>query len=153
MAETDPFTLYSARLLALAAEIPLSGRLPAPQGSGRRRSTACGSTITADVVLQDGRIAEFAQEVRACALGQASASILGRVVLGQDRAALARARQELAAMLKDAGAPPAAPFAEYEALVAARDYPNRHGSILLALEATIDAIDAAESGSGGGSGA
>lgn len=139
----DLVKLYSGQLLALAAQIPHLGRLPAPQGSASRRSPLCGSTITADVVLRDGRVAEFAQEVRACALGQASAAVLGAVAPGRSRAELVAARAALAAMLAENGPPPDAPFDGYAVLVAARDYRNRHASILLALDALIAAMEAA----------
>jgi len=139
----DLVKLYSGQLLALAAQIPHLGRLPAPQGSASRRSPLCGSTITADVVLRDGRVAEFAQEVRACALGQASAAVLGAVAQGRSRAELVTARAALAAMLAENGPPPDAPFDGYAVLVAARDYRNRHASILLALDALIAAMEAA----------
>lgn len=138
MGDGDLISLYSGRLLALAADIPFSGRLDEPQGSARKRSPLCGSTVTADVTLEDGRIARFAQDVRACALGQASASILGRVILGRSLPELQAARAALAGMLAG-GPPPAAPFDGYEALTPARDYPNRHASILLALDAACEA--------------
>ena len=144
MSEADLVRLYSGRILALAADIPHLGRLPAPGGSSRQRSPLCGSTITADVVMAGGRIAAFAQDVKACALGQASASVLGRVVIGRSRAELEAAREALRAMLKDGGPVPAAPFDGYEVLIPARDYKNRHASILLALEAVCEAIGAAE---------
>lgn len=144
MAENDLIKLYSGRILELAASIPHQGRLAAPMGSAKKRSPLCGSTITTDVVVQDGRVAEFAQDVKACALGQASASILGRVVLGRSRAELEAAREALRAMLKDGGPVPAAPFDGYEVLVPAREYKNRHASILLALEAVCEAMAAAE---------
>jgi NifU-like protein involved in Fe-S cluster formation len=105
MADSDLIKLYSGRLLELAANIPLTGRLAAPQGSARRRSPLCGSSINVDVVLKDGRISEFAQDVRACALGQASAALLGAVVLGRSPAEITTARQQLAAMLNGAAAP------------------------------------------------
>ena len=79
----DLLSLYSGQILGLAADIPHSGRLADPQGTGRRRSPLCGSTVTVDVTLDAGRVARFAQEVRACALGQASAAILGRVLPGR----------------------------------------------------------------------
>lgn len=130
--------LYSGKLLALAADIPLTGRLGAPTGSATRRSPTCGSTVTVDVVMQGGRVAEFAQDVRACALGQAAASVVGGAALGRTASELADARDALAAML--AGGPiPAAPFDGFEALLAARDYPNRHASILLAITAAAEA--------------
>lgn len=144
MSEADLVRLYSGRILALAADIPHLGRLPAPQGTARRRSPLCGSTLTADVVLQGGRVAEFAQEVKACALGQASAAIAGGAMIGRSLAELRAARDALSAMLKDGGPVPPAPFDGYEVLLPARDYRNRHASILLALEAAVEACEAAE---------
>jgi NifU-like protein involved in Fe-S cluster formation len=144
MSDADLVTLYSGRILALAADIPHHGRLSAPQGSARRRSPLCGSTVTADVVLSGGRVAEFGQEVRACALGQASASVLGQVVIGRTRAELEAARAALTAMLREGGPVPPAPFQGYEVLTPAREYRNRHASILLALEAVCAAAEAAE---------
>ncbi len=144
MAENDLIKLYSGRILELAASIPHQGRLSAPMGSAKKRSPLCGSTITVDVGVKDGRISQFAQDVKACALGQASASILGGVVLGRSRAELEAARDALRAMLKDGGPVPAAPFDGYEVLIPARDYKNRHASILLALEAACEAVALAE---------
>ena len=86
MSDSDLVKLYSGQILQLAGSIPHLGRLEHPGGSAKLRAPLCGSTISADVEMRDGRVAGFAQEVRACALGQASASILGRVVLGRDRA-------------------------------------------------------------------
>ncbi len=148
MSDTDLVSLYSGRILALAADIPHLGKLAAPGGSAKKRSPLCGSTIAVDVALQDGKVADFAQDVRACALGQASAAVLGSVVIGRTRAELERARDQLSAMLKSGGPVPEAPFDGYEVLVPARDYRNRHASILLALEATCAAIQAAESAKG-----
>ena len=144
MSDSDLVKLYSGRILALAADIPHLGRLPAPQATARKRSPLCGSTVTVDLVLKDGRVAEFAQDVKACALGQASAAVLGGVVLGRSRAELEAARDALRAMLKDAGPVPTVPFDGYEVLIPAREYKNRHASILLALDATCEAIAAAE---------
>ncbi len=144
MAENDLIKLYSGRILELAASIPHQGRLPAPMGSAKKRSPLCGSTITADVVVEEGRVSQFAQDVKACALGQASASILGRVVLGRSRAELEAARDALRAMLKEGGAVPAAPFDGYKVLIPAREYKNRHASILLALDAVCEAMALAE---------
>lgn len=147
MPDTDLMQLYSRRILALTTAIPHQGRLPDPQGSAMRRSPQCGSQVTVDVALQDGRIAEFAQEVRACALGQASAAVLGKAVIGRDRADIAATRDQLSAMLTQEGPPPLAPFADLETLLPARAYPNRHASIMLAWEATLAAIDQALAGS------
>lgn len=142
--DSDLIKLYSQRILALAAEIPHTERLPAPTASAKRRSPLCGSTVTVDVVIEDGRIAEFGQDVKACALGQAAASVVGSNVIGRSRSEVERARDELRAMLKDAGPVPAAPFDGLEVLLPARDYRNRHASILLSLEATAEAMAEAE---------
>ena len=144
MSNDDLIRLYSGRILELAADIPHLGRLPAPQASVKRRSPLCGSMVTVDLVLKDGRIAEIAQDVKACALGQASASVAGRVLPGLSRAEVERARDQVSAMLKDGGPVPDAPFQGYEVLLPARDYRNRHASILLVLEATAEAMAQAE---------
>jgi NifU-like protein involved in Fe-S cluster formation len=144
VSDSDLIKLYSTRILALAADIPHHGRLAAPQGTARRRSPLCGSTVTVDVRVEAGRITQFAQDVKACALGQASAAVLGQSVVGRSLAELEAARDSLKAMLKDAGPVPAAPFQGYDVLLPARDYKNRHASILLALEAVCEAMQAAE---------
>ncbi|PZQ49036.1 MAG: iron-sulfur cluster assembly scaffold protein [Rhodovulum sulfidophilum] len=144
MAEQDLIKLYSQRILALATDIPHRERLPAPAHTARKRAPLCGSTVTVDVGLDAaGRITAFGQDVRACALGQASAALLGQHVIGVDRAAIQRLRDQLRAMLRENGPVPEAPFEGYEVLIPARDYRNRHDSILLAIEATLDAIDEA----------
>ena len=140
----DLMKLYSQRILALAAGIPRIGRLDDPDGSAMKRSPLCGSTVTVDVDVRDGKVADFAQDVKACALGQSSASVLSEVVIGLDRAQIAEGREALRAMLKEDGDVPGAPFEALEALLPARDYKNRHASILLAWDATLAAIDAAE---------
>jgi len=144
MPDGDLMKLYSQEILRLAASIPHLGRLADPHGSAMVRAPLCGSVVTADVRLADGRIAEFAQDVKACALGQAAASAVGGVVLNCNRDQIATARAELAAMLTENGPAPAAPFDKLGMLVVARDYRNRHASILLALDATLAAIDAAK---------
>lgn len=141
--ENDLIKLYSQRILALAAEIPLTERLAAPQVSAKKRSPLCGSTVTVDLVIEDGRVSAFGQDVKACALGQAAASVLGSVVIGLGRDEIARGRDQLAAMLKAGGPVPDAPFGGFEVLLPARDYKNRHASILLALDATLAAFDEA----------
>lgn len=142
-ADDDLIKLYSQRILALAAEIPLTGRLADPGASARRRSPLCGSTVTVDLSLDGDRVAAFGQDVRACALGQASASILGRHVIGTTRAEIAAAREALDTMLKRGGPAPTGPFEELGVLMPAKDYRNRHASILLAWDATLAAIDEA----------
>ena len=146
MADTDLVKLYSGRILELAADIPNVGRLDAPGGSAKRRSPLCGSTVTVDLDLDaDGRVSRFAQDVKACALGQAAASVLGRVVVGQPRGTIEKARDQLFAMLKEGAATPEAPFDGFEVLSPAKDFKNRHASIMLAIEATLDAMRDAES--------
>lgn len=141
--EDDLIKLYSQRILALAADIPHAERLANPQVSARKRSPLCGSTVTVDLVLEGGRIAAFGQEVRACALGQAAASVVGANAIGRTREEVARAREQLSAMLKADGPPPEPPFDGLEVLLPARAYKNRHASILLALDATLAAFDEA----------
>ena len=142
--ETDLIKLYSARILALAADIPHLGRLDTPQATVKKRSPLCGSTVTVDLRLENGRVAEFAQDVKACALGQASAAVVGGAVIGATRPQIEAARDQLKAMLKSDGPVPDAPFDGLEVLLPARDYKNRHASILLALEATAEAMEKAE---------
>ncbi len=143
-ADTDLMKLYSDRILALAADIPLTTRLAHPDATVKRRSPLCGSTVTVDIAVENGRISGFGQDVKACALGQASASVVGAHILGRSRAEVEAARDALRAMLKDAGPVPAAPFDGFEVLLPARDYKNRHASIMLALEATAEAMAEAE---------
>ena len=139
MSDSDLIKLYSGRILQLAAAIPHLRRLAEPGATVKKRSPLCGSTVTVDLVMKDGRVAEFAQDVKACALGQASAAVLGAVVHGRSLAELEAARDALSAMLKEGGPAPEAPFDGYEVLLPARDYKNRHASILLALEAACAA--------------
>lgn len=146
--DSDLIKLYSQRILALAAEIPLTRRLEHPDATVKRRSPLCGSTVTVDVALKEGRIAAFGQDVKACALGQASASVVGAHILGRTRAEVESARDALRAMLKEGGPVPAAPFDGFEVLLPAREYKNRHASILLALEATAEAVAQAEAAQG-----
>lgn len=138
----DVISLYSRRILALATEIPLTGRLDDPMGSAKRRSPQCGSTVTVDLDVVNGSITAFRQNVLACALGQASASLLGQHVMGLDRAQLESGRGAMAAMLKE-GVAPTGQWEELEVLSPAREYANRHASIMLAWEASLDAFDEA----------
>ena len=137
--QIDLITLYSTRILALAAAIPHVGRLAEPSASAMRRSPLCGSKVTVDVTIQGGQIVEFGQDVKACALGQAAASIAGQNMIGSTPAQVEGARDQLDAMLKGTGPVPTAPFDGFEVLTPAIGYKNRHASILLALQATADA--------------
>lgn len=139
--ETDLIKLYSARILALAADMPRLGALDAPCARVKKRAPLCGSTVTVDVVTEDGRIADYAQDVKACALGQAAASVVGANIIGCDLAQVREARDALKSMLKEDGPTPLAPFDGLEVLRPARDYKNRHASILLTLEAATEALE------------
>lgn len=141
--ETDLIKLYSTKILALAADIPHLGRLEAPDASVKRRSPLCGSTVTVDLSLADGRVTAFAQDVKACALGQAAAAVVGQAILGRTEAEVETARTQLKAMLTEAGPVPDAPFDGLEVLIPAREFKNRHASIMLALEASLEAMQAA----------
>jgi len=139
MSEADLFQLYAGRVLALAAAIPHTEPLPDAPLRATKRAPLCGSNIAVALRLENGHIAEFSQQVHACALGQASAAIFGAQVIGKTRSEVEGLRDALAAMLKG-GPVPQAPFEDYAVLTAARDYPNRHASILLAAEATLAAL-------------
>ncbi|MFP7570678.1 iron-sulfur cluster assembly scaffold protein [Marivita sp. S2033] len=138
--DTDLIKLYSARILELAADIPLHQRLDAPGYSVKKRSPLCGSTVTVDVAMKDGKVSAFGQDVKACALGQASASVVGGAIVGCTPDQIMQARDELRAMLKDDGPVPAAPFDGLEVLRPAVAYKNRHASILLTLDAASEAV-------------
>ncbi|MBB95808.1 MAG: iron-sulfur cluster assembly scaffold protein [Rhodobacteraceae bacterium] len=142
--DNDLIKLYSARILDLAADIPHLGHLETPDARVKRRSPLCGSTVTVDVQVRDGKIADFAQDVKACALGQAAAAVVGDVAIGCTREQIETARDQLKAMLKSGGPVPDAPFDGLDVLTPARDYKNRHASILLTLEATAEAMEQAE---------
>ncbi len=143
MSNADLVKLYSGRILALAADIPHIGRLESPDASCQKRSPLCGSTVTVDICLSDGRISDFAQDVKACALGQAAASVVGGAIIGCDPETVERGRDQLLAMLKEGAPAPEAPFDGLEVLLPARDFKNRHASIMLCLEATLEALKSA----------
>ncbi len=145
MADADLISLYSSRILALTTAIPRLGRLDAPTATVKKRSPLCGSTVTVDLVVRDGVIADYAQDVKACALGQAAAAIMGANVVGRTRAEVERARDELRAMLTEGGPVPQPPFDGLEVLKPAAEFRNRHASILLAYDATAEAFAEAES--------
>ncbi|MBA3050312.1 MAG: iron-sulfur cluster assembly scaffold protein [Alphaproteobacteria bacterium] len=133
--------LYSARILKLAANLPHSGRLTAPQGTGERVAKLCGSKAIVDVTLDEAdRVEAFAQDVKACALGQAAAGVLGEAVIGASLDELVEARDAMSAMLKAGGEGPAGRFEGLRALKQVADYPARHASTMVAIEATLDAM-------------
>ncbi|RAK59937.1 iron-sulfur cluster assembly scaffold protein [Phenylobacterium hankyongense] len=132
--------LYSAKLLKLAANLPRAGRLAAPQASVEKISKLCGSRVLVDVVVEDGLVADFAQEVKACALGQAAASVLGAHVVGASLQELEVARDQFRAMLKQGAPAPDGRFSDLSMLAPVKDYPARHASTLLAFEAVTEAV-------------
>ena len=132
--------IYNRKILELAADIPLLGRLEHPQASVTRHSKLCGSTVTVDLDMQDGRVVRFGHEVKACALGQASSSIMARHVIGATGDELRAVRDTVHAMLKDNGPAPAAPWDDAQVLEPVRDYKARHASTLLTFDAVVDAV-------------
>ena len=136
--------IYNNRILELAANLPRIGRLDAPDATATAHSKLCGSTVTVDVALgPDGRVADFAHDVKACALGQASSSIMARNVVGADAAELRGLRDAMRAMLKQRGAPPGGRWADCAVLEPVREYKARHASTLLTFEAVVDAMEQA----------
>lgn len=134
--------LYSARILSLAAHMPRAGRLDAPHGQGEQVAKLCGSRAEVDVRLDvEGRIEDFAQTVKACALGQAAAAVIGEAIIGAERDDLLAARDAMRAMLKSGGDGPEGRFEGLRVLKAVADYPARHASTLVGLEATIKAVE------------
>lgn len=138
--DTDLIKLYSGKILELAADIPHHARLDGPDASVKKRSPLCGSTVTVDVTLENGTVAAYGQDVKACALGQAAASVVGAAIIGTTPEQITRARDELRVMLKEDGPTPSAPFDGLEVLRPAVAFKNRHASIFLTLEAATDAV-------------
>ena len=131
-------------ILELAGHIPRLGRLAHPQASATAHSKLCGSTVTVDVVMEDDIVTDFAHDVKACALGQASSSIMARHVVGASAAELRALREEMRAMLRANGRPPSGRWKDLEILQPVRDYKARHASTLLTFDAVVEAIDKIE---------
>ncbi|WP_293677305.1 iron-sulfur cluster assembly scaffold protein [uncultured Phenylobacterium sp.] len=132
--------LYSAKLLRLAAEMPRAGRLPDPDASSEKVSKLCGSRVIVDVKVEGDRVVDFAQDVKACALGQAAAAVLGAHVIGASLVELQTTRDAFRTMLKAGGPPPEGRFADLALLAPVKDYPARHTSTMLAFEAAAEAV-------------
>jgi len=137
-------SVYSHRILDLAANIPRLGRLASPSATAKAHSKLCGSTVIVDLVMADGRVVDFAQDVKACALGQAAASIMARNVIGSTGPELRALREQVRAMLKENGPPPQGKWAEIAVLEPVRDYKARHASTLLTFDATVDCVNQLE---------
>ena len=138
--ENDLIKLYSGRILALAADIPNTERLEPPAISVKKRSPLCGSSVTVDVVFDGETVSAFGQDVKACALGQAAASVIGGAIVGASLDQVKQAQGALHTLLTEGGPAPLAPFEELEVLRPAKDFKNRHASIMLVLDATVEAI-------------
>ena len=139
-------TIYNNRVLELAADIPRLGRLAHPDATATAHSRLCGSTVTVDLSLSDGRVSDFAHDVRACALGQASSSLMARYVIGATPAELIALRETMVRMLKANGPPPAGKWAEFAVLEPVRDYKARHASTLLTFDAVVEALEICAAG-------
>ena len=136
--------IYNKKILAFAADIPRIGRLETPDGTAKAHSKLCGSTVTVDLNVADGVVTDFAHQVKACALGQASSSIMARHVIGSTPEELRTLRDEVRRMLKENGPPPQGKWADIAALEPVRNYKARHASTLLTFEATAQAASEAE---------
>ena len=132
--------IYNRRILELAANIPRLGRLANADASAKAHSRLCGSTVTIDLCVKDGRVTDFAHDVRACALGQASSSLMARHILGATAGELIELRESVTRMLKANGPPPQGKWAEFAVLEPVRDYKARHASTLLTFDAVADAL-------------
>ena len=148
--------IYNQRILELAGNIPRLGRLANPDASAKAHSRLCGSTVVIDLCVKDGRVVDFAHDVKACALGQASSSLMARHVIGATAKELNELRDRVTRMLKANGPPPEGKWAEFAVLEPVRDYKARHASTLLTFDAVADALGSgrrARGGPGGRAGA
>jgi NifU-like protein involved in Fe-S cluster formation len=136
--------IYNRRILELASDIPRLGRLSQPDATATAHSKLCGSTVTIDLKMDGERVADFAQDVKACALGQASSSIMGAQIVGASADELRQVREAMRAMLKEGAAAPTGRFADLAVLEPVRDYKARHASTLLTFDAVVDALDQIE---------
>ncbi len=136
--------IYNKRILELAGNIPRLGRLERPDASATAHSKLCGSTVTVDVVMENGKVVDFAHDVKACALGQASSSIMARHVVGASGQELRDLRDQVRRMLKENGPPPGGRWADVGVLEPVRDYKARHASTLLTFDAVVDAVSQIE---------
>jgi len=133
--------IYNKRILELAADIPRLGRLPEPDATATAHSKLCGSTVTVDLRVHGDRVTDFAHEVKACALGQASSSIMARLVVGSTAEELRTVREAMRRMLKEGASPPGGRWEELKVLEPVRDFKARHASTLLTFDAVVNALD------------
>jgi NifU-like protein involved in Fe-S cluster formation len=143
---TLPEDIYSQRILELAAAIPRTARLAAPHASATAHSKLCGSTVTIDLAMEGDVVTEYGQSVKACLLGQSSASVMGREIIGSTAAELRAVGAAMRKMLKQGGPPPDGKWGDLAVLEPVRDYKARHPSTLLVFGAVEDAIAKIEAG-------
>ena len=137
--------VYNSRILELAGNIPRLGRLAVPDATATAHSKLCGSTVTVDLKMDGDTVTDFSHDVKACALGQASSSIMARCIVGANAAELRKLREDMRRMLKENGAPPAAGrWTDIAVLEPVRDYKTRHASTMLTFDAVVSAIDQIE---------
>jgi NifU-like protein involved in Fe-S cluster formation len=136
--------VYNERILDLAGNIPRLGRLPAADASATAHSKLCGSTVTVDLKMKGPEVSDFAHDVKACALGQASSSLMARHVIGARADELRALRETIRKMLKENGPPPSGKWADFAVLEPVRDYKARHASTMLTFDAVVDAINKIE---------
>ena len=132
--------IYNSRIIELAAQIPRAERLASPQGTATAHSKLCGSTIAVDLRLAGGRVVEFGQLVKACLLGQAAASVMGREIVGSTPEELRTVGATMRRMLKEGGEPPTGRWADLAVLQPVKDHKARHASTLLVFEAVERAL-------------
>lgn len=133
--------VYNARILEFAGNIPHIGRLQSPDATAKAHSKLCGSTVIVDLKVRDGIVVDFAHEVKACALGQATSSVMARHIIGSTESELRELQAQMTAMLKDNGAPPEGRFEDLRFFEPVRDYKARHASTLLTFDAVVDCLD------------
>jgi len=136
--------VYNKRIIELAGNIPRIGRLSDPDASATAHSRLCGSTVTVELKMSGDEVTDFAHDVKACTLGQASSSIMARNVIGAKSEELRDLRETVRRMLKENGAPPGGRWADIAVLEPVRDYKARHASTLLTFDAVVDAINKIE---------
>jgi NifU-like protein involved in Fe-S cluster formation len=136
--------VYNKRILELAANIPRIGHLPHADAFATAHSKLCGSTVSVELSVQNGKVSDFAHIVKACALGQASSSIMARNIIGASSLELRAARETMRRMLKENGPPPEGRFAEASVLEPVRDFKARHASTLLTFDAVVSAFESIE---------
>jgi NifU-like protein involved in Fe-S cluster formation len=136
--------IYNKRIIELAGNIPRLGRLQDPDASATAHSKLCGSTVKVDLKMDGPVVTDFAHDVKACALGQASSSIMASHVVGSNASELRELRETVRRMLKENGAPPQGKWADIALLEPVRDYKARHASTLLTFDAVVDAINQIE---------